>query len=134
MGIPPIGSVLTVPAATAMRAAGNVQPFGSAGKLRAGAFGLLLTVQAEVARGTVELAPRRETRSASRQRLRAEIEAKRIIRQARREAAAIRKQSRQELREQAAIENSFEGRIRMAYSAAELHELLQTAMRLNIQI
>ena len=69
-----------------------------------------------------------------RQRLRAEIEAKRIIREARREEAAVRKRVREKLREEAAIEHSREGRIRMAYSAAELHELLQTAMRLNIQI
>ncbi|MCH8881843.1 MAG: hypothetical protein IID34_18405 [Planctomycetes bacterium] len=134
MGIPPIGSVLTVPVASAIRAAGIVHPFGSAGKLRAGVSGLFLKVQAEVARSTIGLAPRRETRSALRQRLRAEIEAKRIIRQARREEAAIRKSVREELREEAAIEHSREGRIRMAYSAAELHELLQTAMRLNIQI
>ena len=98
------------------------------------AAGLLLRAQASVLRDTLELAPRRETRSALRQRLRAEIEAKRIIRQARREEAAIRKSVREELREEAAIEHSREGRIRMAYSAAELHELLQTAMRLNIQI
>ncbi len=134
MSIPPIRSVLTMPVASAMGAAGIVHPFGSAGKLRAGAPSLLLKVQEEVARSTVELAPRRETRSALRQRLRAEIEAKRIIREARREEAAVRKRVREKLREEAAIEHSREGRIRMAYSAAELHELLQTAMRLNIQI
>ena len=98
------------------------------------AAGFLLRAQASVLRDTLELAPRRETRAALRQRLRAEIEAKRIIREARREEAAVRKRVREKLREEAAIEHSREGRIRMAYSAAELHELLQTAMRLNIQI
>ncbi len=134
MSIPPISSVLAVPVASAMGAAGIVRPFGAIGKFRAGAADLLLKVQAEVARSTVELAPRRETRSALRQRLRAEIEAKRIIREARRDEAAVRKRVRQKLREEAAIEHSLEGRIRLAYSAAELHELMQTAMRLNIQI
>ncbi len=134
MSIPPIRSVLAVPVPPAMRAAGSVNPFGSAGKLGGGAFGLLLKVRAEVARSPVELAPRRETRSASRRRLRAETEAKRIIRDALREEAAIRKRVRQKLREEAAIEHSLEGRIRLAYSAAELHAMLQTAMRLNIQI
>jgi hypothetical protein len=134
MGIPPIRSVLTVPVVSAMGTAAGVRPFGSAGKLRAGASGLLLKVQAEVARNTIKLAPRRETRSALRQRFRAEAEAKRIVREARREEAAVRKRVRQKLREEAAIEHSGEGRIRLAYSAAELHELLQTAKRLNVQI
>lgn len=98
------------------------------------AAGLLLRAQIGVLGDTLEIAPRRATRSALRQRLRAEIEAKRIIRQARREEAAVRKRVRQKLREEAAIEHSREGRIRLAYSAAELHALLQTAMRLNIQI
>ncbi len=134
MGISPIGSVLAVPVAPAMRAAGIVHSFRSAGKLRGGAFGLLLKVQAEVARSTVELGPRREARRAQRQRLRAEIAAKRIIRDALRDEAAIRKRVREKLREEAAIEHSLEGRIRLAYSAAELHAMMQTAMRLNIQI
>ena len=134
MGISPISSVLTMPVASAMGAAGLVHPSGSAGTLRGGAFGLLLKVRAEVARSPVELGPRRETRTASRRRLRAETEAKRIIRDALRDEAAIRKRVRQKLREEAAIEHSQEGRIRLAYSAAELHAMLQTAMRLNIQI
>ncbi len=134
MGISPIRSVLAVSVAPAMRAAGIVHPFGSAGKFRGGAFGPLLKVRAEVARSPVELGLRREARSAHRQRLRAEIAAKRIIRDALRDEVAIRKRVRQKLREEAAIEHSLEGRIRLAYSAAELHAMLQTALRLNIQV
>ncbi len=134
MSISPIRSVLAAPVAPAMRAAGIVHSFGSAGKLRTGAFGLLLKVRAEVAGGTRELGPYRQTRRAFRQRLRAEIAAKRIIRDALRDEAAIRKRVRAKLREESAIEHTLEGRIRLAYSAAELHAMLQTAMRLNIQI
>ena len=134
MTILPIESSTLTTANQAFRVFSPNLPDGKSPRPGVTAAGLLLRAQASVLRDTLEIAPRRETRAALRQRLRAEIEAKRIIREARREEAAIRKRVREKLREEAAIEHSREGRIRMAYSAAELHQMLQTAMRLNIQI
>ncbi len=62
------------------------------------------------------------------------MEAGRIVRQALREEAAAEKRVRAKLREQAAIEDAPEGRIRLAYSASELHQMLLTAERLNVHV
>ncbi len=82
----------------------------------------------------VRFAAQRETRRARREELRARVEAKRMVRKARREEVAVRKRIRQQLRVLAAFEHSRTGRIRLAYSASELYEMLQTAERLNIQV
>ncbi len=134
MTILPIKSSTITPANQAFRVFSPHILDGKSARPGVTAAGLLLRAQIGMLGDTLEISPRRETRNALRQRLRAEIEAKRIIREARREEAAVRKRVREKLREEAAIEHSREGRIRMAYSAAELHELMQTAMRLNIQI
>lgn len=81
----------------------------------------------------VKFAAPREARRARREELRVRVEAKRIVRKARREEVAVKKRIRQQLRVLAAFEDSRTGRIRLAYSASELHHILQTAERLNVQ-
>ena len=137
MSISPIRSVVVMPpAAVAAPAVGRLL-FGSSATLKARSAGLLFRLHAQLGRDTFELgAPRstRETRRALRRRLRSEIEAGRIVRQALREEAAAEKRVRAKLREQAAIEDAPDGRIRLAYSASELHQMLLTAERLNVQV
>lgn len=72
------------------------------------------------------------SRRAYLERLRAEQLAESIVRKALREEAAIEARIREKLREETAIARPGEGRIRLAYSASEIHEMMQTARRLNI--
>lgn len=81
----------------------------------------------------VKFTPQRETRRARRGRIRAGIAADRMVRKARRQEVAVKKRIRQQLRVLAALEDSGTGRIQLAYSASELHHILQTAERLNVQ-
>ena len=137
MTISPIRSVAVMPPAAASAPNVGRLLFGSGATLKGHSAGLLFRLQTQLARDTFELgAPRstRETRRALRRRLRSEIEADRIVRQALREEAAVEKRVRAKLREQAAIEDAPEGRIRLAYSASELYQILLTAERLNVQV
>ncbi len=85
MSIPPIRSVVAMtPAAVATPTVGRLL-FGSSATLKVQSAGLLFRLQRQLVRDTFELgAPRstRETRRALRRRLRGEIEADRIVRQA----------------------------------------------------
>lgn len=95
---------------------------------------LVSNIHARITEEILNLGADPETKRANLERLRAEREAERIIRKALREEAAAEARVRQKQREEAAIERAAEGRIRLAYSASELHEILQTAKRLNIQV
>lgn len=137
MRISPIRSFVSMPpAAVSAPAVGRLQ-FGSSATLKVQSAGLLLKLRGQLVKDTFELgAPRStlETRRALGRRLRGELEADRIVRRALREEAAAEKRVRAKLREQAAIEDAPEGRIRLAYSASELHQMLLTAERLNVHV
>lgn len=134
MRISPIGAgaiALNLP----VTVPGLLQSSLSLGKAKAvpgGALASRTGIQALAA--AVRFRAPRETRRARRGRMRAGIEADRMIRKARRQEAAARKRIRQQLRVLAAFEDSRTGRMRSAYSASELYHILQAAERLNVQV
>lgn len=114
---------------------GLLQSSLSLGKTKAARGGSLpLRAGTQASAVAVKFAAQRETRRARRERLRAGVEADRMVRKARRQEVAVKKRIRQQLRVLAAFEDSRTGRIRLAYSASELYQILQTAERLNIQV
>lgn len=134
MRIPPIVSGAIAPNLPVM-VPGLLQTSFSLGKTNvASGAGLPSRTGMQALAVTVKFAAQRETRRARRERLRAGVEADRMVRKARREEVAVKKRIRQQLRVLAAFEDSRTGRIRLAYSASELYHILQTAERLNVQV
>ena len=134
MRIPPIVSGAIAPNLPVM-VPGLLQTSFSLGKTKvAPGAGLPSRTGMQALAVTVKFAAQRETRRAKRERLRAGVEADRMVRKARREEVAVKKRIRQQLRVLAAFEDSRTGRIRLAYSASELYHILQTAERLNVQV
>ncbi len=133
MGILPIIPNHLMPASAALPL-GSASAVESALSLNARAAGGPLSLRLSSAGDTLEAVSRRDKRRAARARLRAEAEAGRTRRKALRAEAAVNKRIRQAMRELAAFQNTSEGRMRLAYSASELYEMLQTAERLNIQV
>lgn len=95
---------------------------------------LLFEVQQRVTQQTLELGASPESRREYLERLETERQAKLVEAKARQRGAMAEARAEEKERQEAAREDHQSGRIRLAYTASELREMYETAVRLNIQV